>query len=364
MTSNHRLFAVVCALALPTVVACASAEQNDDDRRDDDDDDDDGAEGEGEGEGLPVTAGAWTYTEVEGAACGNGSPVGVAVNAGTSSRLVIYLEGGGACWEQLTCDNDFATYVKTGIPDTVKTQIVNNIGGPFNRSSSTNPFATDSYAYIPYCTGDLHAGTQASNSYGVQHVGGTNFATMLPLILDTFPDVEEVVLAGTSAGGYGAMFNAERVRAALPSSVSLSVIMDSAIPLAPFPGGESIQSQQLAAWQPAVCDGCAGVDAVFEHALDTLSSTTFGMTMSRADSTLRQFFTTNGFSPVAAADWGAAVDAFVVAHADAPNFASFIEDSQRHVFIYESFDTSVGDVTLAEFYAGVVGDGPLVSAAP
>jgi hypothetical protein len=328
------------------------------------------AEGEGEGEGegedisLPVSAEAWTYTTVEGATCGNGSPVGVATNGGSSSRLVLFLEGGGACWNDLTCSNGFAAFVSEDLPPAKITAITQNGAGIFNRNAGDNPFAADHFAFVPYCTGDVHSGTQAVSEHGVAHVGANNFAVMLPRILATFPDVTEVVLAGTSAGGYGVLFNAERVKAALSSSVELSLLMDSAVALPPFPGGENFLNQQLAAWQPAICDGCANLQDVFDNMLVQLPGTRVGMTMSTQDSTLRGFFTTNGVS-ISAAAWEEAVNTFIDGHDD-EDFATFLEASSRHVYVFDNdlSATVVSDVSLAAFYAGVAGDGPFVSARP
>jgi len=347
--------------ALLSLVACDGA-IDDEDRRP--------REGEGEGEDevddgpkLPVNASTWTYTDVDGAVCGNGGPVGVATNGGTSSRLVIYLEGGGACWNALTCNNDFADNVKTGIAASTKQVITSNSRGIFDRRAGNNPFATDSFAYVPYCTGDLHAGTNASTSHGVQHVGGNNFALMLPMILRSFPDVTEVLLAGTSAGGYGALFNAEKVKAAIDDDdVEFSVLLDSAIPLPPFAGGDAFLSEQLTSWAPSLCATCTNLQTIYEDARLGLPGTRIGMTMTTADGTLRQFFTTNGV-PISAAAWESAVTAFVDSHVD-DDFATFIQRSQKHVFVYDANleATVIDGVSLADFYAGVVGDSAFVSA--
>lgn len=349
-------------LASCVVAACTPVDEDADGGRARDG----GDEGEGEGEdiSLPVSSETWTYTTVEGATCGNGSPVGVATNGGTSSRLVLFLEGGGACWNELTCRNGFASFVNEDLPPAKITAITSNRAGIFNRAASDNPFANDHFAFVPYCTGDVHAGTQAVTAHGVAHVGANNFAAMLPRILATFPDVTEVVLAGTSAGGYGVLFNAERVKAALPSSVELSLLMDSAIALPPFPGGENFLNQQLSAWQPAICDGCANLQDVFDNLLVQLPGTRVGMTMSTQDTTLRGFFTTNGVS-ISASAWEAAVTTFIDGHDDA-DFASFLQASSRHVYVFDAdlSATAVNDVTLAAFYAGVAGDGPFVSARP
>lgn len=349
------------AAALLSIAACDGTVNDTGGRRpaegEDEDEDEDGPK-------LPVNASTWTYTDVDGAVCGDGSPVGVATNGGTSSRLVIYLAGGGACWNALTCNNGFADFVKTGITSSEKSLITNNSRGIFDRRAGNNPFATDSFAYVPYCTGDLHAGTNPSTSHGVQHVGGNNIALMLPMILRSFPDVTEVLLAGTSAGGYGALLNAENVKAAIDDDgVEFSVLLDSAIPLPPFAGGEAFLSEQLASWAPPLCATCTNLQTIYEDARIGLPGTRIGMTMTTADATLRQFFTTNGV-PITATAWESAVSAFVESHVDA-DFATFIERSEKHVFVFDADleATVIDGVSLADFYAGVVGDSAFVSAA-
>src|SRR6478752_8591829 len=52
---------------------------------------------------LGTTPKTWQYVPVDGAQCMNGTPTGIGVNLGTSGDLVIYLEGGGACFNDGTC---------------------------------------------------------------------------------------------------------------------------------------------------------------------------------------------------------------------------------------------------------------------
>lgn len=328
-----------------------------------------GNEGEGEGEGepavepLPVEDAVWTYTLVDGAACGNGDPVGVATNRGTSSRLVIYLEGGGACWDAFTCGNGFATYVDTGIPQSVVGQITRLAVGVFSRGAPANPFGADSFAYVPYCTGDVHGGTRAETPWGVRHVGYTNLTVMLPRILATFPDVDAVVLTGTSAGGYGSIYNARQLRDLLPASTTLSVLHDSSVPLPPFPGAEGPAAAQVAAWEPPLCAGCATAAELFDDNIAALPDVRFGLIQSNADPTLRFFFSPNG-QQLPAATWDAALDAWVAARSDIPNLRLFVTGEEKHVYVYDQdlAATVVDGVTLSSFMAGVVGDDAFVSA--
>src|SRR5688572_22279448 len=47
--------------------------------------------------------GEWTWLDVPGAVCGLGQPTGFAVNVGTGTDVLMYMEGGGLCWDELSC---------------------------------------------------------------------------------------------------------------------------------------------------------------------------------------------------------------------------------------------------------------------
>ena len=52
--------------------------------------------------------------------CGDGSTVGIGINpSSTGTRVLIYLEGGGACYDSLTCYTlQTAAYFTTGYSET------------------------------------------------------------------------------------------------------------------------------------------------------------------------------------------------------------------------------------------------------
>ena len=56
------------------------------------------------------------------------------------------------------------------------------------------------------CTGDVHIGNKVSAD-GLHHVGQENFKADVARVVATFTDMEQVVLTGSSAGGFGAMYN-------------------------------------------------------------------------------------------------------------------------------------------------------------
>ncbi|MBK7977569.1 MAG: hypothetical protein IPK07_31380 [Deltaproteobacteria bacterium] len=148
----------------------------------------------------------WVWEPVPDMHCADGSSAGVVVNLTERSRdVVVFFQGGGACWNALTCavqpgnlrpmgDDPLATWMSDG---------EHAQSGIFDRDDPTNPLGDASYVVIPYCTGDLHLG-DAVAGYGVHHVGYANVSAALARIVPTFRHAPRVVVAGFSAGGVGA----------------------------------------------------------------------------------------------------------------------------------------------------------------
>lgn len=178
--------------------------------------------------GDPITAPMeqWTWIPFSDAFCGNGAPTGIAVNlTNRSTKVFIYMMGGGACWDYSTC---YGLRTAANL-DTGYTQVNFNAdrgqfdrAGLFNRTDMTNPFRDASYVFIPYCTGDVHAGDRVAaydESNPMQmthHVGARNVAAYLRRLVPTFPMADKVWLTGSSAGGVGATLNWPRYQAAFP----------------------------------------------------------------------------------------------------------------------------------------------------
>ena len=177
----------------------------------------------------------WYYQEMDGTSCANGTPVGMGLNRGESERdIVIYLSGGGACWDSTRC-----TYFQAAANlDT--TYSAAHMGeelyplmevGFFDRHNPINPWPDASYVYIPYCTADLHIGRRMMPYDGIRtgelinHVGAYNLERYLEELPQLFPDAERVWLVGISAGGYGITWNFEHFQAAFPE-VEMHVLTD------------------------------------------------------------------------------------------------------------------------------------------
>jgi len=225
------------------------------------------------GGGLPDAAGnglvapneTWTFVPIDGMVCADGTPTGVGVNlTDRSDRVMVYFQGGGACWDPTTCFViKSATHIEGGYHDTdFQSEIASIASSYIIQRTDPNPFKDASWIYVPYCTGDLHDGANVAtyNVSGVDkqvhHAGSTNADLVLARVAATRPTTDTVWLVGASAGAYGVGFNWANARSKWPSA-KVHVLADSS-PLV------TLESTRWAAMQtewkmkfPATCTGCA-----------------------------------------------------------------------------------------------------------
>jgi Pectinacetylesterase len=222
---------------------------------------------------IVSTANAWNWVPFDDAKCGDGSSVGLGINPSTtSSRVLIYLEGGGECYNSLTCYTlQTASYFTTGYSETdfnaevASTDYISKSGGFFDRTAATNPFKDYSFVYVPYCTGDIHAGNSVVQLDGqtAYFVGFKNMQLFLSNLYPTFRNADRVVLTGSSAGGFGAVLNWWQTQRAF-GNVRVDMIDDSGAFMPPDiqamgNGGEATAAGvwNLPSTRPPTCTTCS-----------------------------------------------------------------------------------------------------------
>lgn len=178
--------------------------------------------------------------------CANGSEFAFWVRPADPTKVVLFLEGGGACWDATTCafsDANSTTYDwnVTGGDDPMFQS------GIFDLSHPDNPFADYSFVFVPYCTGDVHLGnrTQAySPELTVSHNGFVNSTTALAYLTDNYPDADQVVVVGVSAGSVAAPVYGGLVSDALPEA-QITVFADSS---GAYPDDPDLNTDILGLW--------------------------------------------------------------------------------------------------------------------
>ncbi len=195
-----------------------------------------------QGTAISAPQDQWTWVDFPDSACDDGSTTGIGIyNSSKSSNVLIFMNGGGACWDYLTCYQlktassgpfqaaQFQQFAQSTATGTV-----------FDRSEAMNPFKDWSYVFIPYCTGDVHAGNNVatytnpnsnppvSNMY--HHVGHANILAYLKRLGPTFASPGKMVVSGSSAGGFGSLLNYRYFRWYWPS-IPMYLLDDSGPPL-------------------------------------------------------------------------------------------------------------------------------------
>jgi len=301
----------------------------------------------GYGEALDAPLDEWSYHEFSNAVCGNGDPLGIGVFPSSSStKVLIYLEGGGACWDAQTCNSNIAAFVKTGI-DQAQAENFFAFAGTrsiFSRTDESNPFKDYSLVYVPYCTGDIHSGSRSDNSYGVEHKGYDNMSAFLNRLVPTLSDATEVILSGSSAGGFGATINYDQVREAF-IDLPVQLLIDSAPPVTTnlYPIG--LYNTQTEAWntavsQPDYCvidddDICPEGHSRFMRFIETHPESRVALITSTGDNVLRQFFGLETFPPrnITAEQYEVGIRELAAILEPFDNVKIFVDDSTKHVYL-------------------------------
>jgi hypothetical protein len=157
--------------------------------------------------------------------CSHGDPYHYFVKRGTVNKLVMYYQGGGACWDTNTC-------ITFGVFD----QDVNPSGSDNPNNTTTgfgdltnpnNPFKDWNIVFVAYCTGDIHFGDALPNYSGntIRHKGWHNARIAEKFAREHFVAPDELFITGSSAGAYGAFFNAPLNIDVWPSATA-SVLAD------------------------------------------------------------------------------------------------------------------------------------------
>jgi hypothetical protein len=298
---------------------------------------------------LGTTPKEWVYVPVDGAQCMNGTPTGVGVNLGTSGDLVIYLEGGGACFNDGTCPH--VSHASGWGPDDFDVNIAPYNIGIFDRLDEANPFHDATYVFVPYCTGDVHAGAKPDGMGGRAFVGYANVGHDLDMIIPQSKDVRRVILAGSSAGGFGALMNYDRTQKAF-GTTPVYLLDDSGPPLGDMYLTPCLQQMFRDAWNldAVLPEGCAdcrnpdggGLSNALGWLADTYPDRRFALVTSTRDGTIRSFYGYGYPDCVTGADgFPMPEDAFAAGIAELrdqtltshENFRVYSKDSGNHVWL-------------------------------
>ncbi len=171
-----------------------------------------------------LTVGQWNMIEPGGdTTCAYGTPYKFFVRPAEepTSKLMIYFEGGGACWSADNCapgytfppgDPNARPLFAQDVPDD---RMDSYASGIFDYTNPENPVGGYNAVFIPYCTGDIHMGNSTHDwessdgeSYTMNFKGFVNASTVLDWTYTNFESPTDVFVTGTSAGALGQVLHA------------------------------------------------------------------------------------------------------------------------------------------------------------
>lgn len=351
--------------------------------------------------------GDWKYYEVEGALCRDGSPAGYFRRPGTDPdhNLMVFMNGGGVCFDDFLCAFNPKNVDESMPGQTVQdatVELVTNLqvvkvpqtpfdDGIFKRDPR-NPVAEWDMVFVPYCTGDVFAGTRpdgdvpGSSLQGTQQlVGYGNIGLFLDSFGYDYQDAGKVLLAGGSAGSVATLLNFDRVQTFF-GDVPVVVLADSGIPFGDEWNAPCMQQKWrdlfgLDAMLPEDCDGCFNADG--GGLVDGLGRYIFkekypgrvlgGGVSSKGDQIMRLFYATGlddcsydssiagvsgffGLPPYPQEDFEAGLGDFIDNVAGRDRVGSYIMEGDLHMHTFRPrfYEDNGTGMTMADWLADIL----------
>ncbi|TYZ60074.1 hypothetical protein PybrP1_008744 [[Pythium] brassicae (nom. inval.)] len=298
-------------------------------------------------------------------------------------KVMLYFQGGGGCIDDDTCS--FSIQCSLGKSSTFTTVASAYSTGVLNRTNPDNVFKDWDIVHIPYCTGDLHAGSkvldlpdspfasflgqpQCLGQKMKTHMSGyENSASALKWALANYPNPEHLVIGGASAGSLAAQAMSALVAdmwKVKDSSIRYSVLADSYFGVFP----EEVRSAGSSLDYLGVCDvdlkapadvvaGCKGKTMSTIQLMSSLMKqmpfSEWLFIDSKADRTQRTFYQLSkdgilGYpftNIISATDFFAQAVKMISAYRSVSSrISTFYVEGEKHVFtFYEGYANTVSD---------------------
>jgi hypothetical protein len=200
--------------------------------------------------GLEEMAEGWNTMKPGGeTACAHGTEYEFYTRVADPEKLLVYLYGGGGCWDAEGCRQGSEIYY-SDIP-------AGNISwraGILDSEHPENPFIDYTHVAIPVCTGDSHLGDRDAvytlendqgeeTQFTIYHRGLTNALSAINWVTSNFESPVKIFVSGSSAGSIGVPFHASLLANHYPG-VSVVGLGDDAGSY----GDESASGADLSQW--------------------------------------------------------------------------------------------------------------------
>jgi len=277
--------------------------------------------------------------------CLNGDPFAFFVTPGASDKLVFYLQGGGACWSQLTFDIQAC---QQSLEEARSDSGTLRGQGIFDVADRRNSLRGYTIVEVLYCSGDAFVGDTVQNWSGTNpQVGYRNALSALDWVMqNTRTKLSSLVLMGASGGALGTQAWADYLLSKGLRYDKAAVLADSYAGVLPVgtmaPTLQAFGSCALPIWTRAeqvLCKaGRLTVRRVMRRTISRHRGVPFGFLQAKADAVQRNFFnllalTYNSFDPmISGPDFYYKTNALFARYNKYPNFVVMYVDGEAHIF--------------------------------
>ncbi|HEU4385273.1 MAG TPA: pectin acetylesterase-family hydrolase [Anaeromyxobacteraceae bacterium] len=304
---------------------------------------------------------------------------------GSVDAVVVFFEGGGACWDDLTCTFPIAAGLPQGVPQFYKPAILptddpRTYSGIFELSNPQNPVRDWTFVYIPYCTGDVHLGSATSEyhnagnpvlplpaAFPIQHRGFDNFMVVLDWMRRHVHDPNRILVTGSSAGAYGAAGNFPWIAEAYPRA-HLFVLADAGQGVTTVawdygnPGRESwnvtLPPTVVGSGEPTPRTWEILRDAAlrYPHAKVSQFTTRLDGVQIAFYSVMKQLYGPGGACPSPAVDWNQQMVGALGAYGDTDNYRFYLAEGTYHTIMRAPwfYTESSAGLPFKEWLAGML----------
>ncbi|MEZ5598603.1 MAG: pectin acetylesterase-family hydrolase [Pseudomonadales bacterium] len=303
--------------------------------------------------------------------CSDGTPYRFFVHPGNTTKLMVYFEGGGACWFRGNCDPSLRPTYKTNL---TQQEMSRGNHGVFDFARTDNPLKDYTVVYAPYCTGDVHIGRQ-DHAYPpeqgqrgdlvIHHRGFTNTDAVLDWTYANIDAPETVFVSGSSAGSIPSPYYAlvignhyDQARIVQLGDGSGGYRQENGVALPHQPWGTVRELVKNPAYAGLTDDSFNYVE-LYTRAARARPDIQFAAWDSAEDVTQKQLFALAGLKGVSL------LDLFTANQNDirraAPDFRSYIAGGDIHTILGrpEFYTYSQGDVMLRDWLADLVNGKPV-----
>lgn len=181
--------------------------------------------------------GTWYWVTPEDAVSSDGTPWRGQFRLGKENKLMVYLLGGGVSLDAYSASQSYTAVGNAAFyydrDDGVSDDRLQN---GISSDDVRNPFRDWSILVVPYTTADFHAGAGEAAYISadgkeavIHHSGYNNCMALLDAVQPVADAPEALLIAGYSAGGFGAAMLAEDIIGYFPQTQNITVCADGAL---------------------------------------------------------------------------------------------------------------------------------------